>query len=74
MTSFRKIPMYDIHPMVTNRKANPTGSNLPAGNTPPPAPEAGTAPQVVRYVGTRAIVPNSSNTGWVYKDTGKPVQ
>jgi hypothetical protein len=28
----------------------------------------------VRYIGNRAIVPNPSNTGWVYKDNGKPVQ
>ena len=64
----------DIHPMVTNRKAQPTGNNPPAGNAPPTTPEANTTPAVVRYVGTRAIVPNSSNTGWVYKDNGKPVQ
>jgi hypothetical protein len=63
----------DIHPMVTNRKAS-TVTPPPAGGTNPTAPETGTAPQVVRYVGTRAIIPNSSNTGWVYKDNGKPVQ
>jgi hypothetical protein len=66
----------DIHPMVTNRKA---GETTPAGapTTPTATPASKPqekAPQAVRYIGTRAIIPNANNTGWVYKDNGLPVQ
>lgn len=40
------------------------------------APESRTASPTsnVRYIGNRAIVPNDENTGWMYQDSGKPVE
>ena len=42
--------------------------NAPAGG------EAAPAARPPVYLGGREIIPNANNTGWVYKDNGKPAQ
>lgn len=40
-------------------------------------PQSGTQSKTERrpvYIGNREIIPNADNTGWVYKDDGKPVR
>jgi hypothetical protein len=39
-----------------------------------PAPSAPTKAAEKHYIGSREIVPNKTNTGWVYADTGESVE
>jgi hypothetical protein len=62
----RKQPLAAFEPGLKNLEAK----MIPNRGTPEPKP----AQSNVRYIGNRAIVPNAANTGWVYQDSGKPVE
>ena len=64
----RKQPLAAFEPGLKNLEAK----MIPGRGT----PESRTASPTsnVRYIGNRAIVPNDENTGWIYQDSGKPVE
>ena len=64
----RKQPLAVFEPGLKNLEAKLIpGRGTPESKTTMPT-------SVTRYIGNRAIVPNAANTGWVYQDTGKPVE
>ena len=64
----RKQPLAAFEPGLKNLEAK----MIPGRGTPEPRTTPSTSN--VRYIGNRAIVPNTGNTGWIYQDSGKPVE